>query len=329
MADSFATRAQLDVNGKSYAYSSLAKLGERFELARLPYSMKILLENLLRHEDGGMTVGPEHIEAVATWDAKAEPDTEIAFMPARVVLQDFTGVPCVVDLAAMRDAMRALGGDPTRINPLIPSELVIDHSVQVDVYGKPDALDLNGRIEFERNRERYGFLRWAQARFDNLRVVPPGEGIVHQVNLERLADVVAVHEDAQGAWLFPDSVIGTDSHTTMVNGLGVLGWGVGGLEAEAIMLGMPTRTALPECVGVRLEGVLAPGVSSTDLALTLTAFLRARGVVPDFRAPNVIRLAPVPLYSTYHELWQTVQALREIIDTGAHLRLAEGRELVA
>ena len=193
MADSFATRAQLDVNGKSLAFYSLPRLGQRFDLSKLPYSMKILLENLLRHEDG-VTVTPEHIEAVATWDAKDEPDTEIAFMPARVVLQDFTGVPCVVDLAAMRDAVVRLGGDATRINPLIPSELVIDHSVQVDVFGRADALELNGEIEFARNMERYSFLRWGQKALNNFKVVPPNTGIVHQVNLENLARVVVERE---------------------------------------------------------------------------------------------------------------------------------------
>src|SRR5688572_5778768 len=226
MADSFATRAQLDVNGKSYAYSSLTKLGQRYDLAKLPYSMKILLENLLRHEDG-VTVTPDHIRAVAAWDAKAEPDTEIAFMPARVVLQDFTGVPCVVDLAAMRDAVTRLGGNPSQINPLIPSELVIDHSVQVDVFGRPDALDLNGKIEFERNLERYAFLRWGQKAFGNFKVVPPNTGIVHQVNLENLARVVVEREvrtpdGAVELQAFPDTVFGTDSHTTMINGIGVL-----------------------------------------------------------------------------------------------------------
>ena len=282
MADSFATRAQLDVNGKSYTYSSLAKLGERFELARLPYSMKILLENLLRHEDGGMTVGPEHIEAVATWDAKAEPDTEIAFMPARVVLQDFTGVPCVVDLAAMRDAVTRLGGSASQINPLIPSELVIDHSVQVDVFGRPDALDLNGKIEFERNAERYSFLRWGQKAFGNFKVVPPNTGIVHQVNLENLARVVMERDVDGERWAFPDTVFGTDSHTTMINGIGVLGWGVGGIEAEAAMLGQPSSMLIPQVVGFRLTGKLPEGATATDLVLTVTQMLRKHGVVGKF-----------------------------------------------
>ena len=198
MADSFATRAHLNVNGKSYAYSSLARLGERFDITRLPYSMKILLENLLRHEDG-VTVLPAHIEALAQWDPKAEPDTEIAFMPARVLLQDFTGVPCVVDLAAMRDAVGRLGGKASQINPQIPSELVIDHSVQVDVFGRADALELNGKIEFERNMERYSFLRWGQKALENFKVVPPNTGIVHQVNLERLARVVFTRPGAAGS----------------------------------------------------------------------------------------------------------------------------------
>ncbi len=280
--DSFATRAQLAVNGKSYTYFSLPQLGQRFDLAKLPYSMKILLENLLRHEDGGATVGKEHIEAVAKWDAKAEPDTEIAFMPARVVLQDFTGVPCVVDLAAMRDAVGKLGGNAKQINPLIPSELVIDHSVQVDVFGRADALDLNGKIEFERNKERYSFLRWGQKAFDNFKVVPPNTGIVHQVNLEHLARVV-VERNVDGALLaFPDTVFGTDSHTTMINGIGVLGWGVGGIEAEAAMLGQPSSMLIPQVVGFKLTGQLPEGATATDLVLTVTQMLRKLGVVGKF-----------------------------------------------
>ena len=287
MADSFSTRDRLEVNGKSYTYASLAKLGQQFDLARLPYSMKILLENLLRHEDGGITVGKEHIEAVARWDAKAEPDTEIAFMPARVVLQDFTGVPCVVDLAAMRDAVGRLGGRPEQINPLIPSELVIDHSVQVDVFGRPDALDLNARIEFERNKERYAFLRWGQNAFQNFKVVPPNTGIVHQVNLENLARVVMERTipnqrgDSE-TWAFPDTVFGTDSHTTMINGIGVLGWGVGGIEAEAAMLGQPSSMLIPQVVGFKLTGKLPEGATATDLVLTVTQMLRAHGVVGKF-----------------------------------------------
>ncbi|HWI24422.1 MAG TPA: aconitase family protein, partial [Lysobacter sp.] len=281
MADSFATRAHLDVNGKSHTYFSLPKLAQRFDLAKLPYSMKILLENLLRHEDG-VTVTAEHIEAVAKWDAKAEPDTEIAFMPARVVLQDFTGVPCVVDLAAMRDAVTKLGGDAKQINPLIPSELVIDHSVQVDVFGRPDALDLNGKIEFERNMERYSFLRWGQKAFQNFKVVPPNTGIVHQVNLENLARVVVEREVQGELQAFPDTVFGTDSHTTMINGIGVLGWGVGGIEAEAAMLGQPSSMLIPQVVGFKLTGKLPEGTTATDLVLTVTQMLRALGVVGKF-----------------------------------------------
>ncbi|MGG6462900.1 aconitate hydratase AcnA [Solilutibacter silvestris] len=282
MADSFNTRAQLEVNGKSYTYSSLPKLGEKFDLATLPYSMKILLENLLRNEDGGQTVGPEHIEAVANWNPKVEPDTEIAFMPARVVLQDFTGVPCVVDLAAMRDAVTKLGGKAEQINPLIPSELVIDHSVQVDVFGRPDALDLNGKIEFERNQERYSFLRWGQKAFQDFKVVPPNTGIVHQVNLENLARVVMERDIAGQAWAFPDTVFGTDSHTTMINGIGVLGWGVGGIEAEAAMLGQPSSMLIPQVVGFKLTGKLPEGTTATDLVLTVTQMLRKLGVVGKF-----------------------------------------------
>ncbi len=281
MADSFATRARLDVNGKSYAYSSLSKLGERFDLSKLPYSMKILLENLLRHEDG-VTVLPAHIEAVAKWDPKDEPETEIAFMPARVLLQDFTGVPCVVDLAAMRDAVARLGGKPSQINPLIPSELVIDHSVQVDVFGRADALDLNGQIEFQRNQERYSFLRWGQTALEDFKVVPPNTGIVHQVNLEHLARVVMEREVDGELLAFPDTVFGTDSHTTMINGLGVLGWGVGGIEAEAAMLGQPSSMLIPQVVGFRLTGKLPEGATGTDLVLTVTQMLRALGVVGKF-----------------------------------------------
>ncbi len=281
MADTFATRTRLDVNGKSYTYSSLTRLGEKYDLVALPYSMKILLENLLRHEDG-VTVLPAHIEAVAQWQPQAEPDTEIAFMPARVVLQDFTGVPCVVDLAAMRDAVTRLGGTASQINPLIPSELVIDHSVQVDVFGRADALDLNGKIEFERNMERYSFLRWGQKAFGNFKVVPPNTGIVHQVNLENLARVVVEREVEGELWAFPDTVFGTDSHTTMINGLGVLGWGVGGIEAEAAMLGQPSSMLIPQVVGFKLKGKLPEGATATDLVLTVTQILRKHGVVGKF-----------------------------------------------
>ncbi|WP_288419611.1 aconitate hydratase AcnA, partial [uncultured Stenotrophomonas sp.] len=275
-------RSQLNVGGKTYDYFSLPTLGQRFDISHLPYSMKILLENLLRHEDGGITVGTDHIEAVARWNPAAEPDTEIAFMPARVVLQDFTGVPCVVDLAAMRDAVVKLGGSPEQINPQIPSELVIDHSVQVDVFGKPDALDLNGKIEFQRNQERYGFLRWGQKAFDNFKVVPPNTGIVHQVNLENLARVVMTADKDGKAVAYPDTVFGTDSHTTMINGIGVLGWGVGGIEAEAAMLGQPSSMLIPQVVGFKLTGKLPEGATATDLVLTVTQMLRKLGVVGKF-----------------------------------------------
>ncbi|MGO1719154.1 MAG: aconitate hydratase, partial [Luteimonas sp.] len=281
MVDSFAAHATFQVNGKTYTYASLPKLGERFDIARLPFSMKILLENLLRHEDG-VSVKAKHIEAVASWDPKAAPDTEIAFMPARVVLQDFTGVPCVVDLAAMRDAVVKLGGRPEQINPQIPSELVIDHSVQVDAFGRREALDLNGKIEFERNKERYGFLRWGQNAFQDFKVVPPNTGIVHQVNLEHLARVVFERELDGKLWALPDTVFGTDSHTTMINGIGVLGWGVGGIEAEAAMLGQPSSMLIPQVVGFKLTGKLPEGATATDLVLTVTQMLRKHGVVGKF-----------------------------------------------
>ncbi|MDA3913172.1 aconitate hydratase AcnA, partial [Oleiagrimonas sp.] len=281
MNDSFSTRDTLDVNGTRYAIASLDKLGQRFDIKRLPYSMKILLENLLRNEDGSSVTAKE-IEAVAQWDAKKEPDTEIAFTPARVVLQDFTGVPCVVDLAAMRDAMQSLGGDPELINPLSPAELVIDHSVQVDSFGSDDSLDTNVRIEFERNQERYSFLRWGQKALDNFKVVPPRTGIVHQVNLEHLARVVMGTEVEGQLWAYPDTVFGTDSHTTMINGLGVLGWGVGGIEAEAAMLGQPSSMLIPQVVGFKLTGKLPEGATATDLVLTVTQMLRKHGVVGKF-----------------------------------------------
>ena len=281
MSDSFATRDTLAVNGTDYTIFSLAKLGQSYDLSRLPFSMKILLENLLRCEDG-VSVTRESIEAVATWKPTDEPETEIAFMPARVVLQDFTGVPCVVDLAAMRDAVVKLGGSATNINPLIPSELVIDHSVQVDSFGKADSLDVNGQIEFSRNRERYSFLRWGQKAFNNFKVVPPNTGIVHQVNLENLARVV-MERDIDGVkYAFPDTVFGTDSHTTMINGLGVLGWGVGGIEAEAAMLGQPSSMLIPQVVGFKLTGKLPEGATATDLVLTVTQMLRSMGVVGKF-----------------------------------------------
>ena len=281
MSDSFATREQLSVNGQNYTIFSLQKLGQQFDITKLPFSMKILLENLLRCEDG-VSVTAQSIQAVAQWDSKKEPDTEIAFMPARVVLQDFTGVPCVVDLAAMRDAVVKLGGLASNINPLIPSELVIDHSVQVDSFGKASSLDENGQIEFARNGERYSFLRWGQKAFNNFKVVPPNTGIVHQVNLENLARVVMERTIDGVLYAFPDSVFGTDSHTTMINGLGVLGWGVGGIEAEAAMLGQPSSMLIPQVVGFKLTGKLPEGATATDLVLTVTQMLRAHGVVGKF-----------------------------------------------
>ena len=281
MADSFNARSTLDVDGVAYEIFRLDQLADRFDLNRLPYSLKILLENLLRHEDG-VNVTASDIEALAGWDAGAEPSTEIAFTPSRVLLQDFTGVPAVVDLAAMRDAMRALGGDPSKINPLSPVELVIDHSVQVDRFGAPDALARNTEIEFERNRERYAFLRWGQSAFRDFKVVPPGTGIVHQINLEYLARVVFAREHEGATRAYPDTVVGTDSHTTMVNGLGVLGWGVGGIEAEAAMLGQPISMLIPQVVGFELTGKLPEGATATDLVLTVVEMLRAKGVVGKF-----------------------------------------------
>ncbi|HSM69226.1 MAG TPA: aconitate hydratase AcnA, partial [Xanthomonadales bacterium] len=281
MGDSFSCRRTLKANNREYVYFSLPELGNQFDISRLPYSLKILLENLLRHENG-LDVTPADIEALCNWDAQAEPSTEIAFTPARVVLQDFTGVPAVVDLAAMRDAMKTLGGDPGLINPLSPAELVIDHSVQVDRYGSNEALDLNNVIEYKRNKERYSFLRWGQGALRNFSVVPPNTGIVHQVNLEYLARVVFGVERDGHLVAYPDTVVGTDSHTTMINGLGVLGWGVGGIEAEAAMLGQAITMLIPQVVGFRLTGKLPEGATATDLVLTVTQMLREHGVVGKF-----------------------------------------------
>ncbi|MEQ8798211.1 MAG: aconitate hydratase AcnA [Salinisphaeraceae bacterium] len=293
MTDSFNVRAQLDAGAKQYDYFSLKTLEETFpEAAKLPYSHKILLENLLRHEDGE-DVTKADIEALAKWDAKAEPSKEISFTPARVVLQDFTGVPAIVDLAAMRDAMAKLGGDPEKINPLSPAELVIDHSVMVDEYGSDQAFDLNAKLEFNRNKERYAFLRWGQGAFDNFKVVPPDTGIVHQVNLEYLARVVFGNDENNLA--YPDTLVGTDSHTTMINGVGVLGWGVGGIEAEAAMLGQPISMLIPQVVGFRLTGKLAEGTTATDLVLTVTEMLREKGVVGKFVEFFGDGLADLPL----------------------------------
>jgi len=281
MRDALNCRDTLDAGGKTYHYYSLAELGQQHDISRLPYSLKILLENLLRFEDGE-NITPEDVEAIAKWDPQAEPSQEIAFTPARVVLQDFTGVPAIVDLAAMRDAMKNLGGSPGKINPLSPAELVIDHSVQVDKYGSEDALDLNNRIEFERNKERYAFLRWGQGAFENFKVVPPNTGIVHQVNLEHLSRVVFSKEIDGELMAYPDTLVGTDSHTTMINGLGILGWGVGGIEAEAAMLGQPISMLLPQVIGFKLNGKLREGATATDLVLTVTEMLRNKGVVGKF-----------------------------------------------
>ncbi|MBW7852124.1 MAG: aconitate hydratase AcnA [Rhodospirillales bacterium] len=289
------TRRTLEVNGRSFDYFSLeaaaqAGLGD---VSRLPYSLKVLLENLLRCEDG-RSVTVDDAKALANWLEKRRSDREIAYRPARVLMQDFTGVPAVVDLAAMRDAVVALGGDPKRINPLSPVDLVIDHSVMVDFWGTPDALRRNTEMEFRRNGERYAFLRWGQSAFDNFRVVPPGTGICHQVNLEYLARVVWSADDGGRAVAYPDTLVGTDSHTTMVNGLGVLGWGVGGIEAEAAMLGQPISMLIPEVVGFRLTGTIREGVTATDVVLTVTQMLRAKGVVGkfvEFCGPGVAALS--------------------------------------
>lgn len=281
MQDSFSVRRTLSVNDKNYTYLSLPALGEKYDISKLPFSLKILLENLLRHEDG-VDITHSDIEALANWDSQAKPETEIAFTPSRVILQDFTGVPAVVDLAAMRDAMKNLGGDPELINPLSPAELVIDHSVQVDRYGTADALTLNNEIEFGRNQERYSFLKWGKNAFSNFNVVPPNTGIVHQVNLEYLARVIFGAEQNGELMAYPDTVVGTDSHTTMINGIGVLGWGVGGIEAEAAMLGQAITMLIPQVVGFKLTGELPEGATATDLVLTVVQMLRELGVVGKF-----------------------------------------------
>jgi aconitate hydratase len=288
--NSFEARDTLEVSGSEHTIFRLDALQSKYDVARLPFSLKVLLENLLRTEGNG-SVRADDIEKLATWDAKAEPSDEIAFTPARVVMQDFTGVPAVVDLAAMRDAMADLGGDASRINPLVPAELVIDHSVQVDAFGSRDSFRVNAEREFERNEERYAFLRWGQDAFDNFSVVPPDTGIVHQVNLEYLARVVFV--DDKTGMAYPDTLVGTDSHTTMINGLGVLGWGVGGIEAEAAMLGQPMSMLIPQVLGFKLHGELPEGATATDLVLTVTELLRKKGVVGkfvEFYGPGVSRL---------------------------------------
>ena len=281
MSDSFGAKATLNVSGREYEIHRLDALQERFDVARLPYSLKVLLENALRLEDGE-SVTDRDVETIATWDAKAEPSEEIPFQPARVLMQDFTGVPAVVDLAAMRDAMDDLGSDATKINPLVPVDLIIDHSVQVDAFGNERAFAINADRDYERNEERYAFLRWGQQAFDNFRVVPPATGICHQVNLEYLGEVVFSREVDGVTQAYPDTLVGTDSHTTMINGLGVLGWGVGGIEAEAAMLGQPISMLLPQVLGFKLGGELPEGSTATDLVLRVTEMLRERGVVGKF-----------------------------------------------
>ncbi|MEY4721236.1 MAG: aconitate hydratase AcnA, partial [Pseudomonadota bacterium] len=283
--DTLGTRSTLNVGGKEYAYYSLKKAAAKLgDVSRLPFSMKVLLENLLRFEDGGFTVSTADIQAVADWQKNpTESTNEIQYRPARVLLQDFTGVPCVVDLAAMRDAIAKLGGDTSKINPLVPVNLVIDHSVMVDEFGHPKAFEQNVEIEYQRNMERYDFLKWGSKSLNNFYAVPPGTGICHQVNLENIAQTVWTSTDQSGVTVaYPDTCVGTDSHTTMINGLGVLGWGVGGIEAEAAMLGQPVSMLIPEVVGFKLTGALKEGVTATDLVLTATNMLRKHGVVGRF-----------------------------------------------
>ena len=289
--NTFASRSTLDVDGRDY---EIYRLDAVPGLERLPYSLKVLAENLLRTEDGA-NITADHVRALAAWNPAAEPDTEIQFTPARVVMQDFTGVPCIVDLATMREAVSELGGDPEVINPLNPAEMVIDHSVQIDSFGLPGSLERNKEREYERNAERYQFLRWGQGALSNFRVVPPGTGIVHQVNIEYLARIVFTHEADGVTQAYPDTCVGTDSHTTMVNGLGVLGWGVGGIEAEAAMLGQPVSMLIPKVVGFKLSGAIPAGATATDVVLTITEMLRAHGVVGKFVEFYGEGVAEVPL----------------------------------
>ena len=289
--DTFHSRSILDVDGRGY---EIYRLDAIPGMERLPYSLKVLAENLLRTEDGA-NITADHVRALAAWDPAAEPDTEIQFTPARVVMQDFTGVPCIVDLATMREAVADLGGDPEVINPLNPAEMVIDHSVQIDSFGLPGSLERNKEREYERNAERYQFLRWGQGALSNFRVVPPGTGIVHQVNIEYLARIVFTHEADGVTQAYPDTCVGTDSHTTMVNGLGVLGWGVGGIEAEAAMLGQPVSMLIPKVVGFKLSGAIPAGATATDVVLTITEMLRAHGVVGKFVEFYGEGVAEVPL----------------------------------
>ncbi|HEX7833902.1 MAG TPA: aconitase family protein, partial [Pseudolysinimonas sp.] len=289
--NSFDSRAELTVGGTTYEVYRIDKV-PGYE--KLPFSLKVLLENLLRTEDGA-NVTTDHIQALGSWQPAAEPDTEIQFTPARVIMQDFTGVPCIVDLATMREAVSALGGDPKKVNPLAPAELVIDHSVIADLFGTENAFEQNVELEYERNGERYQFLRWGQTAFDDFKVVPPGTGIVHQVNIEYLARVTYTREVGGVLRAYPDTLVGTDSHTTMVNGLGVLGWGVGGIEAEAAMLGQPVSMLIPRVVGFKLSGSIPTGVTATDVVLTITQQLRKHGVVGKFVEFYGDGVAEVPL----------------------------------
>ncbi len=338
--DSFKSRKTLDVAGKTYTYYSLpdAERNGLKGISRLPFSLKVLLENLLRHEDG-RSVSADDIRAMAEWMVERRSDREIAFRPARVLMQDFTGVPAVVDLAAMRDAMTSLGGDPEKINPLVPVDLVIDHSVIVDEFGNPKAFDRNVELEYRRNGERYRFLKWAQGSFDNFRVVPPGTGICHQVNLEYLSQTVWTRKEDGGEVAYPDTLVGTDSHTTMVNGLAVLGWGVGGIEAEAAMLGQPVSMLIPEVIGFKLTGKLKEGVTATDLVLRVTEMLRKKGVVGkfvEFYGPGLTHMAiedratignMAPEYGATCGFFpvdgETVRYLRDTARTEARVALVE------
>ncbi|MDN6748253.1 MAG: aconitase family protein, partial [Brevibacterium sp.] len=289
--DTFKSKSTLTVGETDY---EIYRLDQVPGSQKLPFSLKVLLENLLRTEDGA-NITSEHIEALGNWDPSAEPATEIQFTPARVVMQDFTGVPCIVDLATMREKVVELGGSPDQVNPLAPAELVIDHSVQIDHFGTTDAIELNMDMEYKRNGERYQFLRWGQTAFDDFKVVPPGMGIVHQVNIEHLARVVMPREVDGVLRAYPDTLVGTDSHTTMVNGLGVLGWGVGGIEAEAAMLGQPVSMLIPRVVGFKLTGEIPSGVTATDVVLTITDMLRQHGAVGKFVEFYGEGVASVPL----------------------------------
>ena len=312
--NSFNAKTTLEVSGKTYEIFDITTLAQAKDL---PFSLKVLLENLLRTEDGA-NITAEQIKALAAWDPAAEPDTEIQFTPARVIMQDFTGVPCIVDLATMREAIVELGGDPAKVNPLSPAELVIDHSVIADKFGTADSFEQNTDIEYQRNQERYRFLRWGQTAFDEFKVVPPGTGIVHQVNIEFLARVVMTRSVNGTLRAYPDTVVGTDSHTTMVNGLGVLGWGVGGIEAEAALLGQPVSMLIPKVVGFKLSGQLPTGTTATDLVLTITEMLRKHGVVGkfvEFYGPGVSALPLEICHQNMAQQLQSSQLMKRAFDT--------------